>query len=179
MFDIDKSYSKKDALKIMSVRYSAFLSRYSQYMKVTIANEINNRSIAEIKERSSELPGIDIDTKSIRVYNKSEKHITKERKKKIKITIPVMRRLERPVLRSSLRIIFTETAEARLWLSTMLERSSIRPRQSNREQEIISHYRLTANYRNMYIICSRRRSRELFCLSLQVLTAQEMTVRIL
>ena len=27
MFDIDKSYSKKDALKIMSVRYSAFLSR--------------------------------------------------------------------------------------------------------------------------------------------------------
>ena len=36
------------------------------------ANEINNRSIAEIKERSSELPGIDIDTKSIRVYNKSE-----------------------------------------------------------------------------------------------------------
>ena len=37
MFDIDKSYSKKDALKIMSVRYSAFLSRYSQYMKVTIA----------------------------------------------------------------------------------------------------------------------------------------------
>ena len=72
MFDIDKSYSKKDALKIMSVRYSAFLSRYSQYMKVTIANEINNRSIAEIKERSSELPGIDIDTKSIRVYNKSE-----------------------------------------------------------------------------------------------------------
>ena len=107
------------------------------------------------------------------------KHITKERKKKIKITIPVMRRLERPVLRSSLRIIFTEIVEARLWLSTMLERSSTRPRQSNREQEIISHYRLTANYRNMYIICSRRRSRELFCLSLQVLTAQEMTVRIL
>ena len=72
LFRSDKSYSKKDALKIMSVRYSAFLSRYSQYMKVTIANEINNRSIAEIKERSSELPGIDIDTKSIRVYNKSE-----------------------------------------------------------------------------------------------------------
>ena len=72
MFDIDKKYSKEDALKIMSVRYSAFLSRYSQYMKVTIANEINSKSIAEIKERSSELPGIDIDTKSIRVYNKSE-----------------------------------------------------------------------------------------------------------
>ena len=48
MFDIDKSYSKKDALKIMSVRYSAFLSRYSQYMKVTIANE----SITEVLPRS-------------------------------------------------------------------------------------------------------------------------------
>ena len=118
----------------------------------------------------------DIQERSIRM---NLKHITKERKKKIKITIPVMRRLERPVLRSSLRIIFTETVEARLWLSTTLERSSTRPRQSNREQEIISHYRLTANYRNMYIICSRRRSRELFCLSLQVLTVQEMTVRIL
>lgn len=72
MFDIDKKYSDKDALKIMSVRYSAFLSRYSQYMKVTIANEISNESIAEIEEKSSELPGIDISTKSIRVYNKSE-----------------------------------------------------------------------------------------------------------
>lgn len=72
MFEIDKKYSNEDALKIMSVRYSAFLSRYSQYMKVTVATEISSRSIAEIKERSSELPGIDIDTKSIRVYNKSE-----------------------------------------------------------------------------------------------------------
>ena len=52
MFDIDKKYSDKDALKIMSVRYSAFLSRYSQYMKVTIANEISNESIAEIEEKS-------------------------------------------------------------------------------------------------------------------------------
>lgn len=72
MFDIDKKYSKEDALKIMSVRYSAFLSRYSQYMKVTIANGISSKSIAELEERSSELPGIDISTKSIRVYNKSE-----------------------------------------------------------------------------------------------------------
>lgn len=72
MFDIDKKYSNKDALKIMSVRYSAFLSRYSQYMKVTIASEISNKSIAEIEERSGDLPGIDISTKSIRVYNKSE-----------------------------------------------------------------------------------------------------------
>ena len=84
-----------------------------------------------------------------------------------------------PVLIAEMVPAFKPTVEARLWLSTMLERSLTRPRQSNQEQEIISHYRLTANYRNMYIICSRRRSRELFCLSLQVLTAQEMTVRIL
>lgn len=76
MFDIDKSYSKKDALKIMSVRYSAFLSRYSQYMKVTIANEINNRSIAEIKERSSELPGIDIEYKVYSCIYKSEADVS-------------------------------------------------------------------------------------------------------
>ena len=72
MFDIDKSYSKKRCIKDHVCQIQCILSRYSQYMKVTIANEINNRSIAEIKERSSELPGIDIDTKSIRVYNKSE-----------------------------------------------------------------------------------------------------------
>lgn len=72
MFDIDKKYSDQDALKIMSVRYSAFLSRYSQYMKVTIANEVGSKSIAEIEERNSELPGIDVGTKSIRVYNCSE-----------------------------------------------------------------------------------------------------------
>lgn len=72
MFDIDKSYSDKDALKIMSVRYAAFLSRFSQYMKVTIANEVDTKSIAEIEERSNELTGIDVETKSIRVYNCSE-----------------------------------------------------------------------------------------------------------
>ncbi len=72
MFNIDKKYSDEDALKIMAVRYSAYQSRYSQYLKVTIASEISNESIAEIEERNSELPGIDISTKSIRVYNKSE-----------------------------------------------------------------------------------------------------------
>ena len=72
MFDIDDKYSDEEALKIMSVRYSAFQSRYSQYMQVTIATEISNKSIAEIEERSSELPGIDISTKSVRVYNSSE-----------------------------------------------------------------------------------------------------------
>lgn len=72
MFDIDEKYSDKDALKIMSVRYSAYLSRYSQYMKVTFATEVSSRSIAEIEERSNELTGIDVSTKSIRVYKNSE-----------------------------------------------------------------------------------------------------------
>ncbi|MDO4941855.1 MAG: penicillin-binding transpeptidase domain-containing protein [Lachnospiraceae bacterium] len=72
MFDISDDYSEEDALKIMAVRYNVYLSRFSQYMKVTIASEINENSIAAIEEASDELTGIMISEDTMRVYNNSE-----------------------------------------------------------------------------------------------------------
>jgi penicillin-binding protein 2 len=72
MFDIDKKYSDADALKIMSVRYNAYQSRYTQYVKITVSNNISKRSLAAVEENLGDLPGIDVTTKSMRMYNCSE-----------------------------------------------------------------------------------------------------------
>ncbi|MDO4169185.1 MAG: penicillin-binding transpeptidase domain-containing protein [Lachnospiraceae bacterium] len=72
MFGISDEYSEKDALKIMAVRYNVYLSRFSQYMKVVIASEISQESIAAIEEEQNDLVGIDITEDTMRVYNNSE-----------------------------------------------------------------------------------------------------------
>jgi len=72
MFGISDEYSEEDALKIMAVRYNVYLSRFSQYMKVTIASEISEESIAALEEASDELTGITISEDTMRVYKNSE-----------------------------------------------------------------------------------------------------------
>ena len=56
----------------MSVRYALWLNRYQQYISVNIAMDISEDSVAELKENSAELLGIDVVVDSIRVYNDSE-----------------------------------------------------------------------------------------------------------
>ena len=72
MFDITDDYSEEDALKIMAVRYNVYLSRFSQYVKVTIATGISKKSIAAIEENADNLVGINITEDTIRVYNNAE-----------------------------------------------------------------------------------------------------------
>ncbi len=71
LFGVEDSYSKEDALKIISIRYMLFLNRYNQYMPVTIAMDLSDESVAAIKEASNSLPGVDIETDSVREYNYS------------------------------------------------------------------------------------------------------------
>ncbi len=71
-FDISSEYEIEEALKIMSVRYALWLNRYQQYISVNIAMDISEDSVAELKENSAELLGIDVVVDSIRVYNDSE-----------------------------------------------------------------------------------------------------------
>ncbi len=68
-FDISSDYTDEEALKIMSCRYELWLNRYQQYVPVNIAEDISEESNAEIKEHQDELIGIDIEVKSLRVYN--------------------------------------------------------------------------------------------------------------
>jgi penicillin-binding protein 2 len=71
-FNISDEYSTAEALEIMKVRYALWLNRFQQYISVTIARNISDKSVAEINENSAELLGIDVMVDSIRVYNDAE-----------------------------------------------------------------------------------------------------------
>ena len=72
MFGIDDSYELEDALKIMAVRYSVYMNRYSQMNPVTIANDVSEQTLVDISENSEQFPGVSVETDSLRVYNDSE-----------------------------------------------------------------------------------------------------------
>ena len=71
-FSIDEEYKLSDALKIFSIRYAMFLNRYSKYEKLTIASNVDEKTVVAIKENSAAIPGVDISQDTTRVYNDSE-----------------------------------------------------------------------------------------------------------
>ncbi|MCM1494215.1 MAG: penicillin-binding transpeptidase domain-containing protein [Bacteroides sp.] len=71
-FNIADSYSKADALKIMAVRYSLWLNRFQQYVTVKIALNVSEASVAQITENKYDLPGMDVQVDSTRIYNDSK-----------------------------------------------------------------------------------------------------------
>lgn len=71
-FNIADSYSKEEALKIMAVRYSLWLNRFQQYVTVKIALNVSEASVAQITENKYELPGMDVQVDSTRIYNDSK-----------------------------------------------------------------------------------------------------------
>lgn len=72
MFGIDDSYAIEDALKIMAVRYSVYMNRYSQTKPVTVASDVSEKSLIAIEENPEMFPGITVTTDSLRVYNDSK-----------------------------------------------------------------------------------------------------------
>jgi Cell division protein FtsI/penicillin-binding protein 2 len=71
-FQIGNKYSKEEALKIMAIRFSLFMNRYSKYMPITVANRVAEKTVAAIKEDSADLPGVEISQETHRVYNDSK-----------------------------------------------------------------------------------------------------------
>lgn len=63
--------TKKEALKIVTVRYQLFTISYQKYMTVTIATDVSEDSVAAIMERQADLPGVDVAEDSVRVYEDS------------------------------------------------------------------------------------------------------------
>lgn len=70
MFQIKKSYGVKDILKIMSIRYALFFN-YPKYTQVTVASNISNKTMAAVEEDSADLPGVEIEQQTHRVYEDS------------------------------------------------------------------------------------------------------------
>lgn len=71
-FNISKEYDEDTALQIMAVRYAMFMNRFKKYQLITLVTDVNEETVAAIKENSAELPGIDISEATTRVYNNSE-----------------------------------------------------------------------------------------------------------
>lgn len=71
-FCISDEYTIEEALEIMAVRFEIFLGRYEKYVPVTIATDVSEETVAAIKENSADLPGVDIQEETHRIYNDSE-----------------------------------------------------------------------------------------------------------
>lgn len=68
----DKKYGMEMAMKILAVRYAIFIKRFDQTLPITLATDINDKTVAAVKENTTELPGVDIAQDTVRVYNKSK-----------------------------------------------------------------------------------------------------------
>ena len=67
-FDISDKYDDKMAMKILDIRYAIFINRYQKYLPITIAKNVNDKTVAAIKENNDELIGVNIteeDRKSV------------------------------------------------------------------------------------------------------------------
>lgn len=71
-FNISDEYEPEDALKIMAIRYELFLNRYKKYLPITVANNIDEKTMVAVKENSADLPGVEVSTETYRKYTQSE-----------------------------------------------------------------------------------------------------------
>ena len=60
-FEISDSYDQDTAIDILAVRYAMFINRYAKFQDIILAKNVNENTVAAIKENSELLPGVDID----------------------------------------------------------------------------------------------------------------------
>lgn len=72
MFNISDTYSVDDALKIMKVRFALLLNTYNKGNPISIAVNVNAKTVAAVLENSAELPGAEIAEHTYRYYNDSK-----------------------------------------------------------------------------------------------------------
>lgn len=67
-YEIDSNMSTTNARKIMNIRDSLNSAAYLQYKPVKIAQDISEITVAEIEEKSSEIPGVSVEVEPVRFY---------------------------------------------------------------------------------------------------------------
>ena len=70
MFGISDKYTVAETLDIMNVRY-ALHCNYPKYLRITVANKVNDNTVAHVMESSAELPGVEIQQLTQRTYQDS------------------------------------------------------------------------------------------------------------
>lgn len=73
LFGIPQNMSPAMQRKLAAVRYSLYLQRFKKYQPVTVAREINDKIIAEVKENLDIFPGVSVETESMRKYEEGDK----------------------------------------------------------------------------------------------------------
>ncbi|MBR1758576.1 MAG: hypothetical protein IJ744_07615 [Lachnospiraceae bacterium] len=72
-FLIPDTYSVEDTLRILSIRFTLFINRYSkQTTEIAIASNVSMEAVAAFSEHSPELPGVSISQETRRIYEHSE-----------------------------------------------------------------------------------------------------------
>lgn len=66
-----KVYTKEEALKILTVRYNLSTTSYRRYISITMASDVNEKTVTAIKENKAELPGVTIEKETVRKYTDS------------------------------------------------------------------------------------------------------------
>ena len=67
-YQIDERLSDADARKILLVRDLIKSQGYSQYNPITIAKDINQKTISQLEERAIQLPGVSVAVEPVRDY---------------------------------------------------------------------------------------------------------------
>ena len=67
-----EGYTKEEVLKLMTVRYQLATNSYQKYLSTIIADDVNENTVAAIKENSDILQGVGIEVNTLRQYNESE-----------------------------------------------------------------------------------------------------------
>ncbi|MDD6434945.1 MAG: penicillin-binding transpeptidase domain-containing protein [Clostridiales bacterium] len=72
-YDIDmEELGKETALKLVNVRYAMSTIAYSKYLVTTVAKDVSDETVAEVKENADTLVGISVSQETLRRYNNSE-----------------------------------------------------------------------------------------------------------
>ncbi len=67
-----EGYTKEEVLKLITVRYQLATNSYQKYLSTVIADDVNDTTVAAIKENSDTLQGVGIEVNTLRVYNDSQ-----------------------------------------------------------------------------------------------------------
>lgn len=67
-----KGYTDEELLKVIAIRYQLSTNSYQKYLTTVIADDVNDVTVAAIKENSDILQGINIEENTLRVYNDAE-----------------------------------------------------------------------------------------------------------
>lgn len=71
-FKVAEGYTKRECLKLATIRYAMSLNNFQKYIPTVIAADVNEKTVANIMENSEQLPGVSIAEDNIRKYNDSK-----------------------------------------------------------------------------------------------------------